>query len=223
MKLAPRVRPKANSHGERSQGGWTQREAVIALISVIVASVSAVASAGSAILSYEQQRMANQERMTPYKTILYNAKLNSYRELNGAFYEFEKQFPINVPIASLHTSDAGRPEYFGNYTKADFQPFEASLAKLRTSIETNRVDWPDEISNKLQGLEDVTEEARECYAWLAHFSHRTTTSLEAYNTNCTESSLSQKTAIYHRSVADVRAAMRSDLRTDKLQAIESDK
>lgn len=65
--------------------GWTSTEARVALAGIVVAALGVVAAAGSTIFTYQQVRMLSRERMTPYRAILYDAKVDSFRNIVVSF------------------------------------------------------------------------------------------------------------------------------------------
>lgn len=212
----PSTRPKACTMPSVADGGWTKRESIVALVSIIVAAIGLVVSAASSVFAWQQVRLLNKERMSPYRAILYNAKVSSYQDIITAANRYE--YSVNEVFGDLITWYQNPSLYVWNSNEliSESHESESAYQLLRESLFRGKVIWSGDIYWELNGLEVSAERTQECLRPSVLGLPR-----EAFVRRCQELlPWGQQALIRYRE--SIERMMREDIRADQLQAIGTD-
>jgi hypothetical protein len=150
------VKEKATSKPGRrpSRGvaaGWTKRESTIALVSVVVSAISVLIAAVSAGFSYQQLRMLNRERTTPYRAILYSARADHFanivRTTNHFFQEVQ-----TAAVQEIEDSGGERPETNLEFDADAVRRVQQAFFDMGDAVTAGEPLWPDGLGPDFNNL-----------------------------------------------------------------------
>ncbi|MBA4041878.1 MAG: hypothetical protein C0474_08820 [Sphingobium sp.] len=150
--------PISEEKSSRHFFGWTKLESIIALVSVIIAAAGVVISAVTAAFTYQQLIMLNNERMTPYRSIFFSTRLESYEGFVATVRRAERSMNDAIPsnfqgIDSRGSYDLPRTKV---ETVAAVKEMVPALAALRAQVDGMEVLWPNDT---MLYAEEAAEEA----------------------------------------------------------------
>lgn len=201
----------------KSKAGWNQRESTIALISIVIAAIGSVASAGSTFLAYKQLEVSNRERMTPYLSILYNAKVESYKQVHAALAKLDEpllitRFYYDGAIDPRFDIAVKKKESRDHEIAKNLRSLDSATQDSFNEIEPNSVVWENGLVVEIGKLKDELREVEYCYT--AQYDEVLGKGLNAYQTACPPATLAKRLAVYDARRAIVLRKMREEIRAD---------
>lgn len=231
MPFKPYARLKRPSPSRTKPGpGWTRLELVVALISVVVAAIGVLLSFVSTVLTYKQLLILNRERLTPYRAIVYNVKVESYRELTGEMVRWRADiqrprgalayFVNSFETPSLLNGPEGERRRWRRRWSRDLPAGAEASRRLEHALARNRVFWPQPIAERLLNLQSVSSRLRMCFEVAQQDLQQP--SKDFLVRTCALQRVVDAWERIWRDWERVEEAMRQDLRADQLQGIRGD-
>lgn len=142
--------------------GWSDREVLIALLSLGVAAIGAIATAVSAFLTFQQVSLINRERMTPYRAILYSEKLKSYQLVTRSDHEARSPItefyvdmgngtyitPYLILMGGINHFKEGQPDEILVDVAKRLRPI---ILQYESTMSENSIVWPESVRKQLDG------------------------------------------------------------------------
>lgn len=204
---------------EPRRQGWTKSESIIALVSVVFAAAGVVVSAVSTVFTYQQLRLLSRERATPYRAILYSAKVDSYKDFVAAATRAEAALGRMI-LSNYQDSGHDLPGTRPAMTEA-VERSEQQLAAFLEVATQSRALWPDAISSRIAQAAEISSAGDLCTHAFSELRRGSATYERAVQV-CDGGQLLRATNEFRDLAAEIMGMMRQNLRADQLQAIEAD-
>jgi len=150
------------------RSGWTQTESRIALVSVVISALGVVFAAASSFASWQQLEMLGRERMTPYKTVMFSSRLESYQRIVSSSAQFvEKSRSVAIQVESRQKG--WLPPWSDREIDQLMQENASSFIIVKAAYQAGLPIWPNDAKKALEGALETARITSFCNAgWLAN-------------------------------------------------------
>lgn len=200
--------------------GWTKLESLIALISVIIAAAGVAISAVTAALTYQQLRMLNNERMTPYRSIFYSSRLESYQGFMSSARRAERAMYDAIPTNFRGTRDG----LYYDLPRTRVETIDAAnamlpfLGEFRAQVDRMEVLWPEDIMLHAREAAEEVFWGEECQREIQRMLRNQST-LRRYQEGC-EARLNDARNRLRESADRAIVKMRRLIRADQVSTLQ---
>ena len=140
------------------RSGWNRTESKIALISVVISALGVIFAAVSSFASWQQLELIGRERMTPYKTVMFSARLDSYQQMVSDSSAFVGQSRSIMYRANGDWKISATDEQISEMRDENDSSFE----KMKASYQIGLSIWPDDTTETLRTALDAAERMHTC-------------------------------------------------------------
>lgn len=204
-------------------GLWFERnEKIIVCLSGLATAIGVLFAAASSFFAWQQLELINHERMTPYRAILYNTKLEKMEQMVEISARYHDSLSGIAQITTLNLDgdiEQDKLKELRSYAAKSIADYEA----LQTATYVNFTLWPSPVLGSFSSLmvpaiklnlcssevNDLKAEAQKLNRNRLKNACAKSEWLEAYND-------------YEKRRNDIIDKMTNDLKTDKLQILVVD-
>ncbi len=200
---------------EPTNSGWTKRESMVALVSVIVSAFGVLISAASSLIAWQQVQMLRSERMTPYRAIFYTEKVKSYRDFVSASSEFDTSAISFIML--LDTAKSTDPRDIKDFDDAAARVERAKLGLLNVIGQGTPI-WSYKVAVSMQHLSFPISDAALCAEQVRNVKRRNPSELAGIVDRCEQRGTLDSAAYSQRQHA-TDEAMRDELGAEELKSL----
>ncbi len=197
----------------RSTNKWTNDQSKIAFFSVVVATIGAVISALSTLLMYQQLRILNNERLTPYRAIFYSSRQDSMEKMLLA----QNQYYTTLQWVLMENEARvifGSKEII--LTKDHKSAILRDFNLLITNISSTQHLWPDNLT---PDFNDVTYDAHSLYRCVIKSSAMTSNQQIIKREGCSFDAFVEHYKGFEQGVTNLNSKLNSLLENDRFGQI----
>lgn len=182
---------------------------------LVISVISLLLAAFSVVFTYDQIRIMRAERLTPYRAILFNEKLNSYRTVRIASAEVQRHHDGFLMYGVMRAPSEDRTPQESS--------IHDSLASYISILGTQNVLWPDEIVQLTTRASTSAADVQHCLNDLDMQLRGERRGMgRLFGRACPREQYERTYVAFSKARQDVDSAMRDSLRADQLQSIAAD-
>jgi hypothetical protein len=189
-----------NKHEER---GWSHIEARIALISVVISAMGVIFSAASTYFTWNQVRQTFDERMTPYKAVIFDKKVDAYSELMSSSSDLRGATLAIVVLMMENKLDSSIK------INEVFSTLKPKINAYFTAYERAKLLMPRDVSDKFNKFDIIQANQLNCINEIAN--------RNVANLICDEDVFAKFPQAGAKNLEVAFSAMREDIQADRLQ------
>jgi hypothetical protein len=199
---------------------WVDRnDKAIGALSGVATAIGVLFAAASSYFAWQQIAVMNDEKLTPYRAIVYENKVDSYKLISDANMRFRHMLmdvrtivdPETLSGGFTPAADAAARVARREASVARLRDFDERFDEYKRTLAVNSAFWPRPVSDRIASLASVVKDAARCPEALKDKMRFESVLL------CSRDEVSRTIQAFDLAARNLEISMHGDLRSDQMQ------